>query len=73
MQQLLAASIFETFGQSVDIINGATARNETLTSTNTRKGMLTRFRESTDINFIILSPDFVNEYFLSELLPDKYA
>ena len=57
MQQLLAASIFETFGQSVDIINGATARNETLTSANTRKAMLNRFRENTDINFIILSPD----------------
>lgn len=57
MQQLLATSIYESFGQKVDIVNGAASRNETATSSNTRKAMIDRFRTEKRSNFIILSPE----------------
>jgi hypothetical protein len=58
MQQLLSLVILESFGQRVDIVNGAAKRGgDTLTSINTRKGMLKRFQTETNVNFIVLSPD----------------
>ncbi len=57
MQQLLATSIFESFRQRVDIINGAANRHETTTSSNTRKAMISRIRTDSNLNFIILSPE----------------
>lgn len=57
MQQLLAFTIYEAFGQRVDIVNGAADRNETITSSKTRKSMISRFRSEKHLNFIILSPE----------------
>ena len=57
MQQLLAFTIYEAFGQRVDIVNGAADRNETVTSSKTRKAMISRFRSEDCLNFIILSPE----------------
>lgn len=58
MQQLLATAISGTFGICPDIVNGATSRSgSTKTSTNTRKEIIRRFRESDGFNVIILSPD----------------
>lgn len=58
MQQLLAATIREAFGQRVDIVNGAVKTgSETKMSAFTRKSMIQRFQLDPAVNFIILSPD----------------
>lgn len=57
MQQLLATSIFKTFGQRVDIVNGAASKKETATSSGTRKSMINRFRHDDNLTAIILSPE----------------
>jgi hypothetical protein len=57
MQQMLATAIYESFGQRVDIVNGAASRKETTTSANTRKAMIHRFRTDKKLTPIILSPE----------------
>ncbi|MCX8031635.1 MAG: SNF2-related protein, partial [Thermodesulfovibrionales bacterium] len=58
MQQLLASAIYHRFGIYPDIVNGSVPRKgNTLTSKETRKTILDRFRESEGFNVIILSPD----------------
>ncbi|MDA8090620.1 MAG: SNF2-related protein [Nitrospiraceae bacterium] len=58
MQDVLARVILKRFGINVDIINGGTSRKMgTMSTNNTRKGILQRFQGSHGFNVLILSPD----------------
>jgi SNF2 family DNA or RNA helicase len=58
MQQILATVISGKFNIDVDIINGGTGRKgSSINSTNTRKNIIRRFRNSAGFNALILSPD----------------
>jgi len=58
MQQVLAKTIGETFGLRVDIVNGGTKRNvDTKSGSDTRKGIIDRFKAQSGFNVIVLSPD----------------
>lgn len=58
MQGLLATVIRAEFGLDVDIINGATSRRGyTRGVEQTRKAIVSRFRERVGFNVIVLSPD----------------
>jgi SNF2 family DNA or RNA helicase len=58
MQQLLARVFSAVFGFNVDIINGATRRHgSTQISTQTRRAIISRFRERAGFDVLVLSPD----------------
>ena len=58
MQQILASVLQAQFGRPVDIVNGATSRHgNSQSSQQTRKAIVSRFRESLGFDVLILSPD----------------
>jgi SNF2 family DNA or RNA helicase len=58
MQQLLAETIGDQFGMTVDIVNGSTSRTPVRgRSATTRNAIIKRFKERQGFNVIVLSPD----------------